>query len=1147
MSQSIRAHALSALLVAAIGTAQAHAQSTLVQWNFNSSSLSPSIQDSHFLATPTVSAIGGPVTSFQTASQANGSSDFGVPNLSLQVSAGANFPAQGTGSGTAGFEYDFNTTNYTLSNFSFDMRSSGGPSGWMEFEYTTDGTTWNPIPLTNFPSSPNVVGNDIFIQSDVWTNQQSASQGNPSWFVPLDLSSLPGVNNDPHFGIRQVAVFSPVAFTDGAGSHAANTAYMRADSKNSDGSPNYAGNGTVYTNTSTWRDDMPTLTGTYVPPSFTPVNLNWNAASGTWDTVAGNTPWLNGATASPFHQNGGFGDNVTFNNPASGSVVTVQAGGVTPNSININTNGTLTFTGGSIGGTGGLVKTGTGTLILDNSNTFTGATGSTSITGGIFETHNTSPLGTGPVSLTNVTWNATTNAQASAGVVTLNGAININNTSDLTLSGGLAGGGTLAKGGAGTLVVGGQGTNTGAINITAGNVQLNSMNALGGNPVSVGNGSIAPGPDLSVSNAGLILNATGSSSDGTDTRDNTNVTLNNATLSRGTPFGSVPGSSKSNGDSVMSAYDSNSIYSGGVMKVSGNTTFINNEVRTAAVGDSGVGPGTGHSNQLGISMPVLVTSGSTLTANAVNGSLSNLTGPATFGLAGTLANTAVAFHGASALDNPNDSITLQSGASFVMAGAGEKRIGSGDTGKVLIGEGTAGAESTFKADTVTFMTDAAGDFADTNKVNSQLVVAGSGLNGLRVEAPLNANYFSNNSTPDPTTGQIGTSGLFGDNPDTSSTSLGSVYTIMSANRYAGLSGFDGMPTQDANGAPVTLGGTLTLAATDSGTGVVDNGPAVGTSVKLGLDNTATSGTLNYNIDPNANSGAFANFGGLVLKQTNAVASVTTSLLGDVTLQGANPAATTYDQSGGNFNLNSHNFTIGGAANVTGGHITGGGTFTAAAINITGGGLTPSAGPASPTTLTLQGTTTLGAGSSLNYELGTSGAIGGGVNSLTEVQGNLTLGGTLNVTGLTGFGVGAYRLADYTGTLTNNHLNIGSLPANFTGSVIDTSHAGQVNLDVITILGDVNGDHVVNGLDISLIASHWLQSGFGKQGDGNFDNVVNGLDISLVASHWLQSGGFGGGGSSVAVTASAVPEPGTYALCVTGLLAGLATRGIRRRK
>lgn len=49
-------------------------------------------------------------------------------------------------------------------------------------------------------------------------------------------------------------------------------------------------------------------------------------------------------------------------------------------------------------------------------------------------------------------------------------------------------------------------------------------------------------------------------------------------------------------------------------------------------------------------------------------------------------------------------------------------------------------------------------------------------------------------------------------------------------------------------------------------------------------------------------------------------------------------------------------------------------------------------------------------------------------------------------------------------------------------------------------GDANGDGVVNGLDISAVASNWLQTGAG--GDANGDTVSNGLDIAAVASNWL---------------------------------------------
>jgi formylglycine-generating enzyme required for sulfatase activity len=76
-----------------------------------------------------------------------------------------------------------------------------------------------------------------------------------------------------------------------------------------------------------------------------------------------------------------------------------------------------------------------------------------------------------------------------------------------------------------------------------------------------------------------------------------------------------------------------------------------------------------------------------------------------------------------------------------------------------------------------------------------------------------------------------------------------------------------------------------------------------------------------------------------------------------------------------------------------------------------------------------------------------------------------------------------------------------------------------------LFADVNHDHVVNGLDISLVASNWLRAGIGIDGDGNGDGVVNGLDIALIASHWLQTAGAGNGAS--------VPEPSTIVLATVG--------------
>ncbi|MBV8415417.1 MAG: autotransporter-associated beta strand repeat-containing protein, partial [Verrucomicrobia bacterium] len=103
---------------------------------------------------------------------------------------------------------------------------------------------------------------------------------------------------------------------------------------------------------------------------------------------------------------------------------------------------------------------------------------------------------------------------------------------------------------------------------------------------------------------------------------------------------------------------------------------------------------------------------------------------------------------------------------------------------------------------------------------------------------------------------------------------------------------------------------------------------------------------------------------------------------------------------------------------------------------------------SPGTLTM-GTLTLNSGSVSNYQLGAPNAIGGGVNDLVIVNGNLTLAGTLNVSNAGGFGSGVYRLFNYTGSLTNGGLSLNTVPAGFSPAdfIVQTTQPGQVNLVV----------------------------------------------------------------------------------------------------
>lgn len=94
------------------------------------------------------------------------------------------------------------------------------------------------------------------------------------------------------------------------------------------------------------------------------------------------------------------------------------------------------------------------------------------------------------------------------------------------------------------------------------------------------------------------------------------------------------------------------------------------------------------------------------------------------------------------------------------------------------------------------------------------------------------------------------------------------------------------------------------------------------------------------------------------------------------------------------------------------------------------------------TLTLSNGLVLSSTAVIEAELGSS-------SDLIAVTGNLTLDGTLNVTAAPGFSAGTFTLATYTGSLVNNTLNIGSLPAGFAASV-NTSTTGQVRL-VVTAL------------------------------------------------------------------------------------------------
>src|SRR5262249_15322850 len=177
-----------------------------------------------------------------------------------------------------------------------------------------------------------------------------------------------------------------------------------------------------------------------------------------------------------------------------------------------NVGNTTTVTG-QVTGSGGISKIGSGTLTLSASN---GYSGGTTLNGGTLTASNNSAFGTGsltlvsgtlqtgstgitpanPVLLPNVTLDGG-HPFTLSGPVSLLGASMVTNTTDVTLSGGLVGTGSLVKAGANRLALTGNGAPTGSLNVTAGTLAVDGtqpgtpIDVLGGAGVT-GTGAVAP-------------------------------------------------------------------------------------------------------------------------------------------------------------------------------------------------------------------------------------------------------------------------------------------------------------------------------------------------------------------------------------------------------------------------------------------------------------------------------------------------------------------------------------------------------------------------------------------------------------------------------------------------------------------------------
>jgi len=797
-------------------------------------------------------------------------------------------------------------------------------------------------------------------------------------------------------------------------------------------------------------------------------------------------------------------------NIAEGTLAIGDGGTTGPTFTGMLNNATLEFrrstaitVNGFVNGTGRVIQSGAGTTTLTASS---GYSGGTLITGGVLQFGFDGAIGTGGVTVDGGTLRFTGSAAGTTRTTTLGangGTFDIATAGSTYTASGFTGAGALTKLGAGTLILNGDNSHTGGTTIGAGSLRINGT--IAGNIVD--NGTLIFGNATTYTHAGSItgtgnvtaagsalLTLTGNSSfGGTLSSNGTGGLLitNGANVAWGgaTTLSALDGSLSVTGGSIAT--------SGGATTLGRNTLLIdgtNSVFSTTALSSSILGAGSGIVN---------VANGGTLRLTAGNLTMRALGGGTAISalrISGmnSLVDVSGGLLGANAAAANIFEATISAGATLRTAGASQIGIatstqplavtitGAGSnwtsTGSLAMTAGTftldqggaaSFASASFGASGTPTTVSVTGIGSSLATTSGDLVLgSGTGIGSLDLSNGGSAN--------------IAGSLLVGAG---STVALSGGSARVGGNLVVGTASGNGALTL-ANGSSVDVTGNLVLG---TGAGMGELVLASGNTVNVGgslilADNTGATGILSIGA---ADGSTTPDAPGAFTATTLAFGSAGSILnfnhdAADYVFAAAISGAGTINQRAGDTNLTGDSSVFTGITNVSGGRLRVNGTLgdATSAVNVLNGGTLGGAGTVggsvsvddgtiapgnSPGTLTIAGNLSLTGASLLDYEFGHSDVVGGPLNDLTQVGGDLTLDGTINVTVTPGgsFDPGLYRVIGYAGSLTDNGLAVGTVPG---GSLVEvqTSILGQVNLvnhagiDVNFWDGGTANDGVVSG-------------------------------------------------------------------------------------